>query len=129
MQIPTVQFSSTPSSSERSADFFNANASSTNPVSFNLQIPSQNPTPSPTRLGLNQTVTITGVPLKQNLSAAAEGRLAGFEAQPVPWETDVLPLVGATLLFGGGVWWKRRRAAASQLDLTGQGLEQESGRE
>jgi hypothetical protein len=47
-----------------------------------------------------------------------------FDAQEVPWETDVLPLVGATLLFGGGMWWKRRRGA-SQLDLTGQGPEQE----
>ena len=31
-------------------------------------------------------------------------------ASPVPWETDVLPLIGATIFFGGGMWIKRRRA-------------------
>lgn len=45
-----------------------------------------------------------------------------YDAQAVPWETDVAPLVGATILFGGAMWWKRRRAA-SQIDLTGQGSE------
>ncbi len=41
----------------------------------------------------------------------------GVIVEAVTWETDVLPLVGATILFGGGMWWKRRRAA-SQIDLT-----------
>jgi hypothetical protein len=39
--------------------------------------------------------------------------VTGFsEAQfsAVPWETDALPVVGSTLLFGLGVWGKRRLA-------------------
>jgi hypothetical protein len=28
---------------------------------------------------------------------------------PVPWETDALPVVGSTVLFGLGVWTKRKR--------------------
>lgn len=32
-----------------------------------------------------------------------------FKAVPVPWETDALPVVGSTLLFGLGVWAKRKR--------------------
>lgn len=46
----------------------------------------------------------------------AQTGLSGLEVQAVPWETDVLPLVGATILFGGGMWWKRRRQA-SQIAL------------
>ncbi len=52
--------------------------------------------------------------------------LQGLDATEVPWETDVLPLVGATILFGGGMWWKRRRGA-SQIDVADQG--QEPGQE
>jgi len=37
--------------------------------------------------------------------------VSGIEA--VPFESDVLPLVGATILFGGGMWWKRRRGSVS----------------
>ena len=29
---------------------------------------------------------------------------------PVPWETDALPVVGTTILFGLGVWAKRKSA-------------------
>ena len=54
----------------------------------------------------------------------------GFEQtiQAVPFESDVLPLLGATILFGGGMWWKRRRGAG-QIDLTAPGSDQESGHE
>jgi hypothetical protein len=38
------------------------------------------------------------------------GEVAFREATPVPWETDALPVVGATLLFVGGVWVKRKLA-------------------
>jgi hypothetical protein len=31
-------------------------------------------------------------------------------ATPVPWETDALPVVGSTILFGLGVWAKRKFA-------------------
>jgi len=32
---------------------------------------------------------------------------------PVPFETDVLPLLGAAVFFGGGMWLKRRRGNVS----------------
>ena len=63
---------------------------------------------------------------------SGDGPYTGFSqtyATEVPWDTNVAPLIGATLLFGSGMWWKRRRAAANQLDLTGQGSEQEPGKE
>jgi hypothetical protein len=31
-------------------------------------------------------------------------------ATPVPWETDALPVVGSTILFGLGVWAKHKFA-------------------
>jgi hypothetical protein len=36
---------------------------------------------------------------------------------PVPWETDALPVVGSTILFGCGVWLKRKSANAHKKDL------------
>ncbi|MBJ7901262.1 MAG: hypothetical protein GC158_15375 [Cyanobacteria bacterium RI_101] len=35
--------------------------------------------------------------------------------QTVPWETDALPLVGATALFAGGVWWKQKRGKKTDI--------------
>jgi hypothetical protein len=35
-------------------------------------------------------------------------------ATPVPWETDALPVVGSTILFGLGVWGKRKFAKPLQ---------------
>lgn len=35
-------------------------------------------------------------------------------ATPVPWETDTLPVVGSTILFGLGVWAKRKSAKPLQ---------------
>jgi hypothetical protein len=32
----------------------------------------------------------------------------------VPWETDALPVVGSTILFGLGVWGKRKFAKPLQ---------------
>jgi hypothetical protein len=33
---------------------------------------------------------------------------------PVPWETDALPVVGSTVLFGVGLWTKRKFAKPLQ---------------
>ena len=43
-----------------------------------------------------------------------------FEAVPVPWETDALPVVVSTVLFGLGVWTKRKRkpSKSSEKDNT-----------
>jgi hypothetical protein len=32
------------------------------------------------------------------------------DGTPVPWETDTLPLVGSTVLFGFGLWAKNKFA-------------------
>jgi hypothetical protein len=32
----------------------------------------------------------------------------------VPWETDALPVIGSTILFGFGVWAKRKSAKSIQ---------------
>jgi hypothetical protein len=65
--------------------------------------------------------TITGVISTLTVSTTTNdfGLNEGFTSnyQAVPWETDVLPLVGATALFAGAVWWKRRRGAEA-LDLS-----------
>jgi len=33
-----------------------------------------------------------------------------FAPVPVPWETDSLPVIGSTVLFGLGLWGKRKLA-------------------
>ena len=38
-------------------------------------------------------------------------------ATPVPWETDALPLVGATMVFGAGVFVKRKIAQGKIKNL------------
>jgi hypothetical protein len=49
------------------------------------------------------------------------GRLSSFEISAtltaVPWETDALPLVGATMAFGAGVFAKRKIAQAKSKNL------------
>jgi hypothetical protein len=40
--------------------------------------------------------------------------LNSITVQAVPWETDALPVVGSTILFGLGVWGKRKFAKPLQ---------------
>ena len=40
--------------------------------------------------------------------------LSNAQIQAVPWETDTLPVLGSTVLFGIGVWAKRKYARNSQ---------------
>ena len=47
----------------------------------------------------------------------AEAQFDGT-AVAVPWETDALPVVGTTVLFGLGVWSKNRLAKTRQKHLT-----------
>jgi hypothetical protein len=35
-------------------------------------------------------------------------------AEPVPWETDALPVIGSTILFAGGLWAKNKFAKPLQ---------------
>jgi hypothetical protein len=39
---------------------------------------------------------------------------ATFTATPVPWETDALPVIGSTVLFGFGLWAKNKFAKPLQ---------------
>jgi hypothetical protein len=46
-------------------------------------------------------------------STFAGGEIRGF-VQAVPWETDALPVIGSTVLFGLGVWGKRKLVQTKQ---------------
>ena len=43
--------------------------------------------------------------------------LSNAQIQAVPWETDALPVVGTTLLFGIGIWKKYKSSSSKDLDL------------
>lgn len=74
----------------------------------------------PIILSANTTATIRAV----ITDGKGENYLRGIYATrvPVPIETDALPLVGSTVLFGGGLWLKRRRSDG-KLDLLAQAPE------
>jgi hypothetical protein len=69
-----------------------------------------------------QIMSFTAEDSSQLLSFVAQGAPAGQppfallsgvsveEVQAVPWETDTLPLVGSTVLFGLGLWAKQKLA-------------------
>jgi hypothetical protein len=46
-------------------------------------------------------------------STFAGGEIRAF-ATAVPWETDALPVIGSTVLFGLGVWGKRKLVQTKQ---------------
>jgi hypothetical protein len=43
--------------------------------------------------------------------------LSDAQIQAVPWETDALPVVGTTLLFGIGIWKKHKSSNSNNRDL------------
>jgi hypothetical protein len=43
--------------------------------------------------------------------------LSNAQIQAVPWETDALPVVGTTLLFGIGIWRKYKFSNSNDIDL------------
>jgi hypothetical protein len=43
--------------------------------------------------------------------------LSNAQIQAVPWETDALPVVGTTLLFGIGIWRKYKSSNSNDRDL------------
>jgi hypothetical protein len=43
--------------------------------------------------------------------------LSNAQIQAVPWETDALPVVGTTLLFGIGIWKKYKSSNSNTRDL------------
>ena len=54
--------------------------------------------------------------IKTNFIGTVEGPISSSTLSPtaVPWETDVLSVVGTTILFGFGVWSKRKSAKSIQ---------------
>ena len=44
------------------------------------------------------------------LNGGPSGTRNSFQINAVPWETDALPVVGSTVLFGLGLWGKRKLA-------------------
>jgi hypothetical protein len=45
-----------------------------------------------------------------NSSITGVGNVTLGDVAAVPWETDALPVVGSTVLFGAGMWGKRKFA-------------------
>ena len=43
--------------------------------------------------------------------------LSNAQIQAVPWETDALPVVSSTLLFGMGIWKKSKSSNSNNRDL------------
>ncbi|MBS9385319.1 MAG: hypothetical protein HEQ24_14295 [Dolichospermum sp. BR01] len=43
--------------------------------------------------------------------------LSNAQIQAVPWETDALPILGSTILFGIGVWAKRKYTGNSKSQI------------
>ena len=43
--------------------------------------------------------------------------LSNAQIEAVPWETDALPVVGTTLLFGIGIWKKYKSSNSNNLNL------------
>lgn len=43
-------------------------------------------------------------------------KITSATATAVPWETDALPVVGSTLLFGLGVWTKHKRKSSKSSE-------------
>ena len=54
---------------------------------------------------------------EQASSSGGEYAITNFNATPVPWETDALPVVGTTLLFGIGIWKKCKSSNSNNRDL------------
>jgi len=75
-------------------------------------IPSESSQPVSVTVNNGQTFGFRYTAL-QNTSSEGFFDVTEFSAEPVPFESDVLPLVGATILFGGAMWWKRKRAEKS----------------
>jgi choice-of-anchor C domain-containing protein len=53
----------------------------------------------------SNTTTLSFASLDQTIFGSALDNVVVTE---VPWETDALPVVGSTVLFGFGLWWKNK---------------------
>ena len=43
--------------------------------------------------------------------------LSNAQIQAVPWETDALPVIGSTVLFGIGIWKKYKSSNSNNRGL------------
>ena len=58
----------------------------------------------------------TGLGIYTNNQGISSGTIvtSSFAPAAVPWETDALPVIGSTVLFGAGLWAKRKFAKPLQ---------------
>ncbi len=89
-------------------------------ASFQDSVVIAHPSQAPVSAWQSQSMNFTATSSTQVLSFLSQGTpdgqpptvlLSGVsveEVQAVPWETDTLPLVGSTVLFGLGLWAKQK---------------------
>lgn len=78
---------------------------------------SVNGTPTQLNLGTTQTGNVSlfipgntsfGFRFENVTAQTSSFDVTSFSAVGVPWETDALPVLGTTILFGAGVWAKQK---------------------
>lgn len=92
---------------------------------------SSTPTISDPEIGLRTVIRSSAVSMSEAFTGSPVGQIDSFlhgtdstftyatatvVPTAVPWETDVLPVIGSTLLFAGGVWRKRKLAKPLNKD-------------
>ena len=65
---------------------------------------------NPFSLNPGQTSTLTATLNGPNPLSQLKTITVDYNATPVPWETDAIPVIGSTVLFGTGIWAKRKFA-------------------
>lgn len=65
---------------------------------------------NPFILNPGQTSTLTAIFNNPNDLSQLKTITVDYNATPVPWETDAIPVIGSTVLFGAGIWAKRKFA-------------------
>lgn len=65
---------------------------------------------NPFILNPGQTSTLTATLNGSSRLSQPKTITVDYNAIPVPWETDAIPVIGSTVLFGAGIWAKRKFA-------------------
>lgn len=67
-------------------------------------------------LNAGQTSTLTATLSAPNAPLYNTSQIYSItvDATPIPWETDALPVIGSTVLFGAGLWAKNKRTKPLQ---------------
>jgi hypothetical protein len=71
---------------------------------------------NPFTLNAGQTSTLTSNVIPFSFAGSQIQTITvDYNATPVPWETDTIPVIGSTVLFGTGIWAKRKFATRTKL--------------